>query len=626
MGATVVSFLRREPRSRDWSTQELAEFYRVHGALVRTGVNVEVDRGLTDEGDPWFVFCRAEDGEVMIHFARIGGMYLVDSPAYGGTMRGANFNALVRELVERHPVVQPRKDGKSNLIFHPSALLVVLVATAIFKASEARAFSTKSSDDTTEGHHSSQSSHEGLPESGTPADSSAIAISLHHAAVILSAVALVLTSDPAPEPAVSSDIPVPVVLADSSHKGDPQNDPFVTPVPHSSSTTEWGIALAGLERSAPDVQPDVQLDSKVALPLVATLWDLPKDTPQAAEGAVYHAEPSMAPLDLSAALLPQSQSSSLDAAPVWDIAINDAQPPSRGAGVNTAPASTAHADPLSPPPNAVTDAGHDALIVQLHSSSDILPNISAVLAFLDPSGTPDSSNSVDTVNLQASLAAVLQTIGTNFIENAAGTFVPGSDSPSPATPVLAAQIETPSDVGLDTATQSSTHSATANAPPQTPASSTSGVQVSQATVQPSVGTHLESGTSGVQASQAVQPSVGTPSDHATSASDQTVQTASVTQPAANVGAIAPSQDATQTVGNNASSLSVQTALGLINEFSHDVTGVQYEVYDNGHAIVVFDPSVLLNANIQPVTFHFTDGSQISIIGSPYEISHLGLLV
>ena len=75
MSGPVVSFFHWQdsiqPRLRDWTAQELAEFYRVEAALVTSGMRVESERGLSDEGDPWFIFCRSEDKEVIAHFARI---------------------------------------------------------------------------------------------------------------------------------------------------------------------------------------------------------------------------------------------------------------------------------------------------------------------------------------------------------------------------------------------------------------------------------------------------------------------------------------------------------------------------------------------------------------------------
>lgn len=155
MAAQVLSFFQRSPRlapqPADWSQQELAEFYRVESALIRAGIRVGTDRGLSDENEPWFVFYRSDDGEVVIHFARIDGEYLIAGPAYEEIARGFDFTGLVRNLVARHPLIR-RSESGSNLSVHPAALLVAVVGTAFFKTGEARAAETGQSN-ATSGHN-----------------------------------------------------------------------------------------------------------------------------------------------------------------------------------------------------------------------------------------------------------------------------------------------------------------------------------------------------------------------------------------------------------------------------------------------------------------------------------------
>ena len=129
--AQIFSFFRR-PAPSDWSPQDIAEFYRVESVLTQAGLRVTSARGLSDEGDPWFVFCRAEDEEVVIHFARIDGRYVISAPAYCGNAEGLDFRSLVRGMIEDHPMVQLRPRG-DNVFLHPTTLLVVMVATALLK-------------------------------------------------------------------------------------------------------------------------------------------------------------------------------------------------------------------------------------------------------------------------------------------------------------------------------------------------------------------------------------------------------------------------------------------------------------------------------------------------------------
>ncbi|WP_299794105.1 hypothetical protein [uncultured Marivita sp.] len=140
----TVKFPAREKKtaqiSRDWSNQELATLFRVKHILDAAGIVSETERGLSDEGDPWFVFCH-EDGNVFIHFCRIDGLYVLDSPNLNQPLRGHDFEALISDFTRRevpsgnlengttdnHRVVRLERGGKVRL--HPSTLLAALVWT-----------------------------------------------------------------------------------------------------------------------------------------------------------------------------------------------------------------------------------------------------------------------------------------------------------------------------------------------------------------------------------------------------------------------------------------------------------------------------------------------------------------
>ncbi|GJE43740.1 hypothetical protein [Methylobacterium soli] len=138
MSARVLSFFRPAPAtSGDWSQQELAEFYRVEAASLQAGLRLSLERGLSDEGDPWLVFCR-EDGEVFLHFARVDGSYVIVSDMVGEPLIGPDFRALLAELVARNPSVLPiHRDAPggtgarsgAQVLMHPAALLAAIVAT-----------------------------------------------------------------------------------------------------------------------------------------------------------------------------------------------------------------------------------------------------------------------------------------------------------------------------------------------------------------------------------------------------------------------------------------------------------------------------------------------------------------
>jgi hypothetical protein len=136
----ILSFLGARSSCGDWTQRELAEFYRVEGALLQGGLSVITDRGLSDEGHPWFVFCRCDTEEVIAHFARIDGDYLVISSAFSGVARGRDFKLLVGELMQAHPLMLPRNHGDGQKVFlHPSAMLAALLAASYLISSERHA-------------------------------------------------------------------------------------------------------------------------------------------------------------------------------------------------------------------------------------------------------------------------------------------------------------------------------------------------------------------------------------------------------------------------------------------------------------------------------------------------------
>lgn len=134
---------------RDWTNQELANLFRVKHLLDAAGVVCEIDRGLTDEGEPWFVFCQS-DGEVFIHLCRINGKYILDNPNIERPLSGHNFSDLISDFTNlrtlgaeqavgtdsdvTHRVVHLKRGGKIRL--HPSALLAALVWTLYLSAED----------------------------------------------------------------------------------------------------------------------------------------------------------------------------------------------------------------------------------------------------------------------------------------------------------------------------------------------------------------------------------------------------------------------------------------------------------------------------------------------------------
>lgn len=124
------------PLIHDWSNQELASIYRVKQLLDAAAVPNELERGISDEGDPWCIFCKL-DGEVFIHLCRIDHRYVLDSPNLRSPIYGANFSELIEEFsagaVRSEPtavkggsrVIKLERNGK--VFLHPAALLAALI-------------------------------------------------------------------------------------------------------------------------------------------------------------------------------------------------------------------------------------------------------------------------------------------------------------------------------------------------------------------------------------------------------------------------------------------------------------------------------------------------------------------
>ena len=115
MPVKVLQFADRKPKDRNWSNAELAELYRVEHALVQAGIALETACGMSDEGDPWYVFCRRQ-GDVLVHITRYDGFYHLYSPALHQPLTGVSFSALTKSFVSglRTPVVHNAKCRHSS--------------------------------------------------------------------------------------------------------------------------------------------------------------------------------------------------------------------------------------------------------------------------------------------------------------------------------------------------------------------------------------------------------------------------------------------------------------------------------------------------------------------------------
>ncbi len=210
-----------------------------------------LDRGVTDEGEPWFVFCRAEDDEVIVHFARIDGKYLISAPSFGGNVTGYDFRALVRDLVARNPVLRPTRRDE-NVTLHPSALLVMLVASALLKMMHSAEAATDRSAGVPAG---TEAAPVRIVIGGVEHIADLVALETQQYATLLSAVALASGSLDSPS------MPMFVISAPAHEQALPVHMAVALPV----LAADWGVHLA--MSGAGSVAPAVAAPALVMSPL-----------------------------------------------------------------------------------------------------------------------------------------------------------------------------------------------------------------------------------------------------------------------------------------------------------------------------------------------------------------------
>jgi hypothetical protein len=124
------------PQKKEWSNQENAEFYRIAHMMERAGLVVDIEHGVSDEGDPWLVFVRPDTGDVIAHFAKLDNRFVSVSALTQDIFEGANVRAVVDQMLERHPFMIPRSGPGGKLFLHPGVVLSAFVAAAYFMVAD----------------------------------------------------------------------------------------------------------------------------------------------------------------------------------------------------------------------------------------------------------------------------------------------------------------------------------------------------------------------------------------------------------------------------------------------------------------------------------------------------------
>lgn len=128
---------------RDWSTQEIADFYRAHRLLADNGAGIGIDRGVSDEGEPWMVFFDIVSHDVFLHIARIdGACHLVCEP-FNMRLGAADIPSLIAQF--EHAVrdyLAIRSERAKNVVIHPAARIIMSISAVflLFKLENGEAY------------------------------------------------------------------------------------------------------------------------------------------------------------------------------------------------------------------------------------------------------------------------------------------------------------------------------------------------------------------------------------------------------------------------------------------------------------------------------------------------------
>ncbi|MBO0346809.1 hypothetical protein J0X15_16400 [Roseibium sp. CAU 1637] len=103
--------------------------------LAESGLAIETDNGLSDEGEPWFIFQRAGTDDVLVHIARIDQELVVVNAMTNQIYKGSNFRDVIDHMLEDAPLAMPRyREGSGKVVYHPSVVLTAFVAAAFLLA------------------------------------------------------------------------------------------------------------------------------------------------------------------------------------------------------------------------------------------------------------------------------------------------------------------------------------------------------------------------------------------------------------------------------------------------------------------------------------------------------------
>jgi hypothetical protein len=131
----VVPFIARVRSSGDWTAAERARLQELADSLTGAGgARVEAVFGATDAGDPWCVVTD-ENGDVLIHVARIDGKFVVHSAVDDALTEDADLHSALRDRLNSE--VTTEDDSAVVVPFslggrQAQTFLALVIATSFF--------------------------------------------------------------------------------------------------------------------------------------------------------------------------------------------------------------------------------------------------------------------------------------------------------------------------------------------------------------------------------------------------------------------------------------------------------------------------------------------------------------
>lgn len=123
-------FRKAEPQHRTggWDQSEVADFYRAHRLLTDQGICFGIDQGVSDDGDPWFVFFDFDTHDVFLHLARFDGRCLLVCEQLGLNLTATSVSEVVRRFeAEVRELVNVRRSS-GNVIAHPATKIITSIS------------------------------------------------------------------------------------------------------------------------------------------------------------------------------------------------------------------------------------------------------------------------------------------------------------------------------------------------------------------------------------------------------------------------------------------------------------------------------------------------------------------